>query len=85
MNWTHIGNIACLCSILQVNNSEYREINSIFNTETIVCLSGKFVQYYYSGQGNKSNSFEFDPNFLKVVMNVSVGKFHALELLEEGI
>lgn len=54
------------------------------STETIVALRGTVVQHYYDDNGNKTASFVLAPNRAQVAISVPVGKWYALESLEEG-
>ena len=52
------------------------------SSETIFCLRGHFVEYYYDEEGNVTDSFDMVPGGL--LLSVPIGQWHNLESLESG-
>ena len=52
------------------------------SSETVVCLRGHFVEYFYDDSGTQTAAIEMIPG--GNVINVPIGQWHSLESLESG-
>ena len=51
-------------------------------TETVVCLRGHFVEYFYDGAGRMMEAIDMVPG--GTLINIPAGQWHNLESLESG-
>ena len=51
-------------------------------TETVVCLRGHFVEYYYDADGRLTDTIDMVPG--GTLINIPAGQWHNLESLESG-
>ena len=52
------------------------------SSETVICLRGHFVEYFYDDNGVLTETIDMRPG--GVVVNVPVGQWHSLKSLESG-
>ena len=52
------------------------------SSETVVCLRGHFVEYFYDEEGNMTDTFDMVPGGL--IINIPIGQWHSLKSLESG-
>ena len=52
------------------------------SSETVVCLRGHFVEYFYDDSGTQTAAIDMIPG--GNVINVPIGQWHSLESLESG-
>ena len=51
-------------------------------TETVVCLRGHFVEYFYDAAGRMTEAIDMVPG--GTLINIPAGQWHNLESLESG-
>ena len=51
-------------------------------TETVVCLRGHFVEYFYDDAGRMTEAIDMVPS--GTLINIPAGQWHNLESLESG-
>ena len=51
-------------------------------TETVVCLRGHFVEYFYDAAGRMTEAIDMVPG--GTLINIPAGQWHSLESLESG-
>ena len=51
-------------------------------TETVVCLRGHFVEYFYDAAGQMTEAIDMVPG--GTLINIPAGRWHNLESLEPG-
>ena len=51
-------------------------------TETVVCLRGHFVEYFYDSAGRMTEAIDMVPG--GTLINIPAGQWHNLESLESG-
>lgn len=51
-------------------------------SETVVCIRGHFVEYFYDEQGNLTETIDMVPG--GTVLNIEAGQWHNLKCLESG-
>lgn len=51
-------------------------------TETVVCLRGHFVEYFYDADGRLTDTLDMIPG--GTLINIPAGQWHNLESLESG-
>ena len=51
-------------------------------TETVVCLRGHFVEYFYDADGRMTEAIDMVPG--GTLINIPAGQWHNLESLESG-
>ena len=51
-------------------------------TETVVCLRGHFVEYFYDAAGRRTEAIDMVPG--GTLINLPAGQWHNLESLESG-
>ena len=54
------------------------------SSETVVCLRGRLVEEFYSEAGELVDSIELAPNGPVVALNIPVGQWHTVRVLESG-
>ena len=54
------------------------------SSETVVCLRGRLVEEFYDEDGNLAESVELSPNGPVVALNIPVGQWHTVRVLESG-
>ena len=52
------------------------------SSETVVCLRGHFVEYFYDADGHLTDTIDMVPGGLLV--NIPAGQWHSLKSLESG-
>ena len=55
-----------------------------FSSETVVCLRGRLVEEFYDESGALVDSIELAPCSPVVALNISVGQWHTVRVLESG-
>ena len=53
-----------------------------FSSETVVCLRGHFVEYFYDAEGRLTDTIDMVPG--GTLINIPVGQWHNLKSLESG-
>ena len=53
-----------------------------FSSETVVCLRGHFVEYFYDAEGRLTDTIDMVPG--GTIINIPVGQWHNLKSLESG-
>ena len=51
-------------------------------SETVVCLRGHFVEYFYDDSGTRTAAIDMTPG--GTLINIPAGQWHSLESLESG-
>ena len=54
------------------------------SSETVVCLRGRLVEEYYDVSGALVDSIELTPAGPVVALNIPVGQWHTVRVLESG-
>ena len=54
------------------------------SSETVVCLRGRLVEEFYSDDGKLVDSIELAPGSAVVGLNIPIGQWHTVEVLESG-
>lgn len=52
------------------------------SSETVVCLRGHFVEYFYDADGRMTDAIDMVPG--GTLINIPVGQWHNLKCLESG-
>ena len=52
------------------------------SSETVVCLRGHFVEYFYDAEGRQTDAIDMVPG--GTLINIPVGQWHNLVSLESG-
>lgn len=55
-----------------------------YSSETVVCLRGRLWQLFYDGEGRLTDSIDLMPNGPVVALNIPLGQWHTVEVLESG-
>ena len=53
-----------------------------FSSETVVCLRGHFVEYFYDADGRLTDTIDMVPG--GTVINIPIGQWHNLKSVESG-
>ena len=53
-------------------------------SETMVMVRGKLIERFYDDDGNITDEFLMDPCGQYLMVQIEVGRWHSLEVLEEG-
>ena len=53
-------------------------------SETMVMVRGKLIERFYDDDGNITDEFLMDPCGQYPMVQIEVGRWHSLEVLEEG-
>lgn len=53
-------------------------------SETMVMVRGKLIEYFYDDNGNITEEFMMDPCGQYAMVHIEAGRWHSLEVLEEG-
>ncbi len=54
------------------------------SSETVVCLRGRLVEEFYDESGVVTESIELRPNGPVVAVNIPIGQWHTVRVLESG-
>ena len=54
------------------------------SSETMVMVRGKLIERFYDDKGNITEEFLMEPCGLRPMVQIPVGQWHSLEVLEEG-
>jgi cupin fold WbuC family metalloprotein len=54
------------------------------SSETVVCLRGHLRELFYDREGRLTDSIDLIPNGPVVALNIPLGKWHTVEVLESG-
>ena len=54
------------------------------SSETVVCLRGHLRELFYDREGRLTDSIDLIPNGLVVALNIPIGQWHTVEVLESG-
>ena len=54
------------------------------SSETVVCLRGRLVEDFYDESGVVTESIELRPNGPVVAVNIPIGQWHTVRVLESG-
>lgn len=54
------------------------------SSETVVCLRGHLREIYYSDSGEVTEVIDLAPNSDCVAINIPLGQWHSVEVLESG-
>ena len=54
------------------------------SSETVVCLRGHLRELYYNDSGEITDVIDLAPNSDCVALNIPIGQWHAVEVLESG-
>ena len=54
------------------------------SSETVVCLRGHLRELFYDGEGRMTDSIDIMPNGPVVALNIPLGQWHTVEVLESG-
>lgn len=54
------------------------------SSETVVCLRGHLRELFYDGEGRLTDSIDLMPNGPIVALNIPLGQWHTVEVLESG-
>ncbi len=54
------------------------------SSETVVCLRGRLVEEFYDESGVVTESIELRPNSPVVAVNIPIGQWHTVRVLESG-
>ena len=55
-----------------------------YSSETVVCLRGHLRELFYDREGRLTDSIDLIPNGPVVALNIPLGKWHTVEVLESG-
>lgn len=55
-----------------------------YTSETVVCLRGRLVEDFYDESGVVTESIELRPNGPVVAVNIPIGQWHTVRVLESG-
>ena len=53
-------------------------------SETMVMVRGKLIERFYDDDGNITDEFLMDPCGQYLMVQIEVGRWHSLEVIEEG-
>ena len=53
-------------------------------SETVVCLRGHLREIFYNDSGNVTEVIDLAPNSDCVALNIPIGQWHTVEILESG-
>ena len=53
-------------------------------SETVVCLRGHLREIFYNDTGNVTEVIDLAPNSDCVALNIPIGQWHTVEILESG-
>ena len=53
-------------------------------SETMVMVRGKLIERFYDDNGNITDEFVMEPCGLTAIVQIEAGRWHTLEVLEEG-
>lgn len=54
------------------------------SSETVVCLRGRLREIFYNDAGEVTESFDLAPGSDCVALNIPIGQWHTVEVLESG-
>ena len=54
------------------------------SSETVVCLRGHLRELFFDGEGRLTDSIDLIPNGPVVALNIPIGQWHTVEVLESG-
>lgn len=54
------------------------------SSETVVCLRGHLRELFYDKEGRLTDSIDLMPNGPVVALNIPLGQWHTVEVLESG-
>ena len=54
------------------------------SSETVMCLRGHLRELFYDEEGRLTDSIDLMPNGLAVALNIPLGQWHTVEVLESG-
>ena len=54
------------------------------SSETVVCLRGRLREIFYNNAGEVTESFDLAPGSDCVALNIPIGQWHTVEVLESG-
>ena len=54
------------------------------SSETVVCLRGHLREIFYNDKGEVTNVIDLAPNSDCVALNIPIGQWHTVEVLESG-
>lgn len=54
------------------------------SSETVVCLRGHLRELFYDGEGRLTDTIDLMPNGPVVALNIPLGQWHTVEVLESG-
>lgn len=54
------------------------------SSETVVCLRGHLREIFYNDEGEVTEQIDITPNSDCMAMNVPIGQWHTVEVLESG-
>lgn len=54
------------------------------SSETVVCLRGHLRELFYDREGRLTDSIDLMPNGPIVALNIPIGQWHTVEVLESG-
>lgn len=54
------------------------------SSETVVCLRGRLREIFYDDDGNVVEVIDLAPNSDCVALNIPIGQWHSVEVLESG-
>lgn len=54
------------------------------SSETVVCLRGHLREIFYNNEGEVTEQIDITPNGNCMAMNVPIGQWHTVEVLESG-
>lgn len=54
------------------------------SSETVVCLRGHLRELFFDGDGRLTDSIDLMPNGPVVALNIPLGQWHTVEVLESG-
>ena len=54
------------------------------SSETVVCLRGRLIEVFYDDSGRLQESVELAPNGPVVAINIPIGQWHTVRVLECG-
>lgn len=54
------------------------------SSETVVCLRGHLREIFYNEKGKVTEVIDLAPNSDCVALNISIGQWHTVEVLESG-
>ena len=54
------------------------------SSETVVCLRGRLQEVFYNDSGAETDLIELAPNSDCVALNIPIGQWHTVRVLESG-